>query len=221
LIGSTVGLTNGTGNYVNRYAYRPFGENLITTEGVGNSFEYVGQWGVMDEASGLDFMRARYYSPLNGRFTSVDPIGLNGEDTNFYRYVNNQPTAAVDPSGTILWWLLGAGIYAGIAWSLMPISGGKIGWSDVARSGLSFPGSFGAGIVFDGLTDALEKIPRPNNAPLWPKTPDKWPNWLPTPSGLPWIPWADFDLPRTPSDAANETQDGQSKAKATVSPLVY
>jgi RHS repeat-associated protein len=72
-IGSTVGLTGTSGSYVNRYSYRPFGENLLTTEGVANPFEYVGQWGVMDEASGLDYMRARFYSPTPA-FLSHDEL---------------------------------------------------------------------------------------------------------------------------------------------------
>ncbi len=101
-LGSTVGMTNGAGNNANRYAYRPFGEDFYETETVANPFEYVGQYGVMEEANGLDFMRARYYDGGMGRFTSLDPIGWQGGDTNFYRYVNNSPTNAIDPRGTIL-----------------------------------------------------------------------------------------------------------------------
>ncbi|WP_138503218.1 RHS repeat-associated core domain-containing protein [Nostoc sp. PA-18-2419] len=102
-VGSTVGLTNAAGSYVNRYAYRPFGENLLTTEGVANPFEFVGQWGVMDEANGLDFMRARFYDNKLGRFTALDPIGLQAGDTNFYRYVSNSPLNAIDPTGKWAW----------------------------------------------------------------------------------------------------------------------
>ncbi|MBD2202094.1 hypothetical protein H6G33_08800 [Calothrix sp. FACHB-1219] len=98
LLGSTAGLTNAAGSYVNRYAYRPFGENLLTTEGVANPFEFVGQWGVMDEANGLDFIRARYYSPLTGRFTSLDPSGQSG-GVNLYAYTSNNPVNEVDING--------------------------------------------------------------------------------------------------------------------------
>jgi RHS repeat-associated protein len=98
-LGSTVGLTANDGSYVNRYSYLPFGEDLTKVEGVANPFEYVGQWGVMDEGNGLDFMRARFYDPGLGRFTAVDPIGVNGGDTNLYRYGFNQPVKIVDPSG--------------------------------------------------------------------------------------------------------------------------
>ncbi|MEG3916398.1 Calx-beta domain-containing protein [Microcoleus sp. w2-18bC1] len=98
-LGSTVGLTANDGSYVNRYSYLPFGEDLTKVEGVANPFEYVGQWGVMDEGNGLDFMRSRFYDSGLGRFTAVDPIGINAGDTNFYRYVFNNPTQYNDPSG--------------------------------------------------------------------------------------------------------------------------
>ncbi|NJL69948.1 MAG: RHS repeat protein, partial [Microcoleus sp. SM1_3_4] len=99
-LGSTVGLTANDGSYVNRYSYLPFGEDLTKVEGVANPFEYVGQWGVMDEGNGLDFMRSRFYDSGLGRFTSVDPIGLNGGDTNFYQYVGNNSANLIDPEGT-------------------------------------------------------------------------------------------------------------------------
>ena len=98
-IGSTVGLTGADGSYLNRYSYLPFGEDLVKEEKVANPFEYVGQWGVMDEGNGLDFMRARYYDSKNGRFVAPDPIGLAGGDTNFYSYVRNNPVSLVDPQG--------------------------------------------------------------------------------------------------------------------------
>jgi RHS repeat-associated protein len=114
-IGSTVGLTGTSGSYVNRYSYRPFGENLLTTEGVANPFEYVGQWGVMDEASGLDYMRARYYSPTAGRFMNSDPIGQNG-GINLYSYVENSPIDFFDLTGNFREWTLNS--VANFFWNL-------------------------------------------------------------------------------------------------------
>ncbi len=49
-----------------------------------------------NEESGLIYMRARYYEPGTGRFVSEDP-GLEG--TNWYAYVMDNPTNAVDPTG--------------------------------------------------------------------------------------------------------------------------
>jgi hypothetical protein len=39
------------------------------------------------------------YDPRMGRFISEDPIGFDGGDTNLYRYVDNSPLNATDPSG--------------------------------------------------------------------------------------------------------------------------
>ncbi|WP_301337673.1 RHS repeat-associated core domain-containing protein, partial [Microcystis aeruginosa] len=120
-IGSVVGLSGATGSYLNRYSYLPFGEDLTKVEAIANPFEYVGQWGVMNEGNGLDFMRARFYDDKLGRFTSPDPIGVNGGDTNLYRYVFNHPIALTDPLGlfivapllrsVIVGAIYGAGVY--------------------------------------------------------------------------------------------------------------
>ncbi|MDM3847921.1 MAG: putative Ig domain-containing protein, partial [Aphanizomenon gracile PMC638.10] len=97
-IGSVVGLSGTGGNYLNSYSYLPFGESLTKTETVANSFEYVGQYGVMNEANGLEFMRARFYTSGEGRFLNPDPIGVNG-GLNLYKYVKNYPTGFIDITG--------------------------------------------------------------------------------------------------------------------------
>lgn len=90
-LGSTAGLTNSAGSYVNRYSYLPFGERLTTTEILANPFAFVGQYGVQTEANGLQFMRARYYAPSEGRFLSTDPLGQAGGST-------FMPTVGMTPS---------------------------------------------------------------------------------------------------------------------------
>src|SRR5262249_7502383 len=98
-IGSTVGLTGASGGYVNRYSYLPFGRRLDVSETLANPFQYVGQWGVMRDGTGLNFMRARYYSAEDGRFRSRDPLGLAGGQTNLYTYVGQNPISYLDPIG--------------------------------------------------------------------------------------------------------------------------
>lgn len=39
------------------------------------------------------------YAPIVGRFTTEDPIGFDSGDSNFYRYVGNNPLVETDPSG--------------------------------------------------------------------------------------------------------------------------
>ncbi|MCP9496030.1 MAG: cysteine peptidase family C39 domain-containing protein [Pyrinomonadaceae bacterium MAG19_C2-C3] len=98
-LGSTIAITNSSGDAANRYAYDPFG-NLSgnSTEAVSNSFRYVGSYGVMDEGNGLLYMRARYYAPNLGRFINKDPIGLIG-GLNTYQYGGNNPINFIDPLG--------------------------------------------------------------------------------------------------------------------------
>jgi len=49
--------------------------------------------------TGLYFYRARYYDSRTGRFVSEDPIRFEGGEPNRYRYVLNNPTNFVDPTG--------------------------------------------------------------------------------------------------------------------------
>ena len=97
-IGSTSGISGTSGDYVNKYAYEPFGESLQSIEGIENSFEFVGEFGVRAEGNGLSFMRARYYDPQQGRFVAQDPIRLEG-GTNFYAYAENDSIELIDPAG--------------------------------------------------------------------------------------------------------------------------
>ena len=52
-----------------------------------------------DTTAGLDYDRARFYDPVNGRFVSPDPLGYAGGGENLYSYVRNNPTRLVDPLG--------------------------------------------------------------------------------------------------------------------------
>jgi len=65
-IGNTSELTGATGTVLNAYTYDPFGISLGKTETVANPFEFVGEYGVMNEGNGLEFMRARYYVSQQG-----------------------------------------------------------------------------------------------------------------------------------------------------------
>jgi RHS repeat-associated protein len=98
-LGSTAGLSDLSGNYVNSYHYLPFGETLSSVQALPNTFTFVGQFGVMEEGSGLAFMRARFLSPSSGRFLSPDPWGLSGGSVNVYSYALNQPSRFIDPGG--------------------------------------------------------------------------------------------------------------------------
>jgi RHS repeat-associated protein len=57
-----------------------------------------------DEASKLQYNRARYYDPATSRWISQDPIGFAAGDQNLYRYVGNSSTNAIDPNGLEIDW---------------------------------------------------------------------------------------------------------------------
>ena len=97
--GNTSDLTGPSGAVLDQYTYLPFGETLTATGPMANPFTFVGQYGAISQGDGLVSMRNRWYDPATGRFTQPDPLGLNGGDTNLYRYVANGPTGRVDPSG--------------------------------------------------------------------------------------------------------------------------
>ena len=84
-----IAMTDAAGSMVNKYAYDPFGNLLNVVETVPNPFTFVGRYGVMDDDSGLYYMRARYYDPEVGRFINKDPIRYLGGDPNLYCYVGN------------------------------------------------------------------------------------------------------------------------------------
>ena len=113
--GHTVAMTDADQAIVNRYAYDPYSRVLGKDETVVQPFTYVGQAGVMTEADGLYYMRARYYDAEVGRFISEDPIGFDG-GINLYAYVGGNPIMLVDPNGEF------ANFIAGGVWG--SVSGG-------------------------------------------------------------------------------------------------
>jgi RHS repeat-associated protein len=73
-----------------------------------------------DGETGLNYAQARYQSPAQGRFTSVDPLGASAsigdpQSFNRYSYVGDNPTNLTDPTGMI------------------PYNGADQSWGDVAN----------------------------------------------------------------------------------------
>ena len=143
-IGSTVGLSDSTGNQINSYSYDAFGSVLKSSESVSNPFRFVGESGVISEGNGLDLMRARFFDPLLGRFTTTDPVVYLG-NANLYSYAANSPTDGIDPLG--LWTIdIGASGGAGAGGT----GGIRIGGGTVCiygGAGATTPG-LSAGITF-------------------------------------------------------------------------
>jgi RHS repeat-associated protein len=79
-----------------QFRYAPFGEMELDFDQVGMPLRFAAR--EYDAATGLYYMRARYYDPTIGRFISEDPIGLDG-GLNLYAYTENDPVNGSDPFG--------------------------------------------------------------------------------------------------------------------------
>jgi RHS repeat-associated protein len=94
-LGSTIALVDSSGNIAASYSYDPFGNTTASGTPNANEFQYTGR---ENEGNGLYYYRARYYSPLLGRFVSQDPLGFLA-GANFYAYLDNSPVNGTDPLG--------------------------------------------------------------------------------------------------------------------------
>ena len=92
--GDVVNLTSSTGAVTKTYNYDAFGNERTPDSADTNPFRYCGEY--YDTEAGTYYLRARYYDPLLGRFTTEDPIlaGLN-----WYTYCGNNPIYFYDPFG--------------------------------------------------------------------------------------------------------------------------
>jgi len=96
-LGSTLAVSDASGDAVAEYTYDTFGAVSATNPAFPNPFQFTGREN--DDLAGLYYYRARYYHPHLGRFISEDPIGFPGGDFNLYAYVRNNPLRFVDRSG--------------------------------------------------------------------------------------------------------------------------
>ena len=98
--GDVVNLTDADGAITKSYTYDAFGVEQNIDDADTNAFRYCGEY--YDSETGTVYLRARYYNPSIGRFISRDSYaGNNGSplSLNLYTYCQNNPIAAIDPSG--------------------------------------------------------------------------------------------------------------------------
>jgi RHS repeat-associated protein len=115
-LGSPRAWTGPDGNLIagGRHDYLPFGEELgagvgIRSASLGYGVDSMRQKFTSkerDSETGLDFFEARYFSSVQGRFTSPDEpfAGQDMDDPqswNLYTYTLNNPLKYVDPSGKL------------------------------------------------------------------------------------------------------------------------
>ena len=100
-LGSAGSGTLADGTIAWREEYSPFGLTMQNDASNDNQAGYTGH--IKDSDTGLNYMQARYYDPVIGRFLSVDPVGFldtqNPSFFNRYRYCSNDPVNCTDPTG--------------------------------------------------------------------------------------------------------------------------
>jgi RHS repeat-associated protein len=94
--GNVTGLLSTFGSVAGEHHYKPFGEVESSSDDAGQPLRFMGR--ELDFATGLYYVRNRWYDPTLARFVSQDPIGLAG-GLNTYAYVENDPLNGRDPSG--------------------------------------------------------------------------------------------------------------------------
>ena len=130
-LGSTRALTDGLGAVTDRFVYDAFGRILAQSGVAINDYLFAGQQ--RDPVLGLDYLRARYYDPSVGRFTSADPLRMSptrSDDFQFYVYGDNDPANRTDPTGLLT--------YGETTVALAILNGLATGTSAYFRGGRSF-----------------------------------------------------------------------------------
>ena len=95
--GSVVNISNESGKSIKSYDYDAFGVELNKDANDTNLFRYCGEQ--YDNETDSIYLRARYYSPSLGRFTTEDPAK---DGDNWYSYCAGNPVNSWDPSGLAL-----------------------------------------------------------------------------------------------------------------------
>ncbi len=98
--GSPRMMSSNSGAALGGSVYTPFGEDWQVAAPPDQA-GYTGH--IRDSATGLNYMQARYYDPVIGRFLSVDPVGFldtgNPAMFNRYSYAYNDPVNLIDLNG--------------------------------------------------------------------------------------------------------------------------
>jgi RHS repeat-associated protein len=154
-LGSIRGLTDEQGRPIIGYDYDPFGVATRSSGTSANPLRYTGQY--LDNATGLYYLRARYYEPSLGRFLQRDTIVpdlYNSQAINRYSFALNNPVKYVDPDGHWVQIVIGAAAGGIIAYGVQVVGNVQDGgFSTQAFTNVSWQ-QVGAGVVAGGVGTA-------------------------------------------------------------------
>jgi RHS repeat-associated protein len=144
-VGSPLALVDRDERVVKRVIYDSFG-NTVHDDNPKLKLPLGFAGGLWDKETGLVHFGYRDYDPDVGRFTTKDPIGYAGGDSDLYGYCLDDPVNGVDP-----WGLESDG-----AGKRIIISGATgAGWGAIRGASAGAPGMVAGGIA--GLTTGLLK----------------------------------------------------------------
>ena len=92
--GDVTSMVDKSGKVTKTYSYDAFGNEINRDKNDTNPFRYCGEY--WDNETESIYLRARYYNPSIGRFTTEDPIK---DGSNWYAYCEGNPVSRVDSTG--------------------------------------------------------------------------------------------------------------------------
>ncbi|RJX36755.1 RHS repeat protein [Paenibacillus pinisoli] len=98
--GDVTGIIGADGSVLNEYSYDIWGKPIVEEEEIPNTFRYSGEF--WDSSTELQYLRARWYDPITGRFVNEDTYQgdiYKTQTLNYYTYVINNPLKYIDPTG--------------------------------------------------------------------------------------------------------------------------
>jgi RHS repeat-associated protein len=146
----------------NHIVYNSFGEVISETNpSVASDVKFTARY--TDATTGFQWNLHRWYVPSIGRWASEDPIGFAAGDPNLARYVGNEPTNAIDPSG-----LLDPTVPLTIPYPATPSVGTTAGGVRVGPrigGGPTFAGGLGPVLMMDPAIQNLRFLENPPPPP--------------------------------------------------------
>ena len=118
--GSTVAITDAGGSVTDRISYSPYGSITARSGNTDTPFLLSGNYGVQTDASGLLFMRGRFYNTAICRFLNPDRVGV-AAGLNRYGYISGNPRNNIDPQACVLRMHHGVSTFASRSFARSPI----------------------------------------------------------------------------------------------------